>query len=100
MIRRERSWVDSDAWEILEGFRGSLLVIAAEHDATIPAEIPERLVAAAVNARARRLHVVPGASHNHLWALLMERQPAFDDTVDMVVDSMAASGCGKILRKK
>jgi pimeloyl-ACP methyl ester carboxylesterase len=90
VIRRERSWADSDAWDILSRFEGSLLVIAAEHDAVIPAEIPERLVAAAVNARSRRLHVVPGAGHNYLWALLMERQPAFDTTMDMVVDCIRA----------
>ncbi len=90
VIRRERSWADSDAWEILSRFEGSLLVIAAEHDATIPLEIPQRLVAAAVNARSRRLHVVPGASHHHLWALLMEQQGQFDAAVAMVVDSIRA----------
>jgi pimeloyl-ACP methyl ester carboxylesterase len=88
VIRRERSWADSDAWEILSRFEGSLLVIAAEHDATIPREIPERLVAAATSARSRRLHVVPGASHSYLWALMMERQPEFDAMVDLVVDSI------------
>ena len=90
VIRRERSWVDSDAWQVLSRFEGSLLVIAAEHDATIPLEIPERLVAAAANARSRRLHVVPGATHHHLWALLMEQAGEFDTTVDMVVDSIRA----------
>ena len=88
VIRRERSWIDSDAWDILLRFEGSLLVIAAEHDAVIPLEIPERLVAAAARARARRLHVVPGASHNHLWRLLMEQPGQLDATVDMVVDSI------------
>jgi pimeloyl-ACP methyl ester carboxylesterase len=47
VIRRERSWADSDAWDILSRFEGRLLVIHAEHDAVIPLEIPERLVAAA-----------------------------------------------------
>jgi pimeloyl-ACP methyl ester carboxylesterase len=88
-IRRERSWADSDAWEILRQFKGSLLVVAAEHDAVIPVEIPQRLVAAAANARSSRLHVVQGATHLHLWALLAQQPAQFDAAVDMVVASIA-----------
>ncbi|RFP20412.1 alpha/beta fold hydrolase [Duganella sp. BJB488] len=86
VIRRERSWADSDAWEILSRFEGRLLVIAAEHDATIPLEIPERLVAAAANAQSSRLHIVQGAEHNRLWSLLEEDPASFAAAVDMVAD--------------
>lgn len=86
VIRRERSWSDSDAWDILSRFEGRLLVIAAEHDATIPLEIPQRLVAAATRAQSSRLHVVQGAEHNRLWSLLAEHPPSFEAAVDMVAD--------------
>ena len=85
VIRRERSWSDSDAWEILSHFEGRLLVIAAEHDATIPLEIPERLVDAARRAESRVLHVVKGAEHNRMWSLLQETPADFDSAIDMVV---------------
>lgn len=88
VIRRERSWADSDAWDILSRFEGRLLVIAAEHDATIPREIPERLVAAATRAQSSRLHVVQGAEHNRLWSLLAEDPASFDAAVDMVADTL------------
>ena len=88
VIRRERSWADSDAWQILSRFEGRLLVIAAEHDATIPLEIPQRLVAAATRAQSSRLHVVRGAEHNRLWSLLAEDPPAFDAAVDMVAETV------------
>jgi pimeloyl-ACP methyl ester carboxylesterase len=84
VIRRERSWADSDAWDILSQYEGRLLVIAAEHDATIPLEIPERLVAAATRAQSSRLHVVQGAEHNRLWSLLAEDPPGFEAAVEMV----------------
>lgn len=84
VIRRERSWADTDAWDILARFEGSLLVVAAEFDATIPLEIPERLIAAARRARSSRLLVVPGANHNHLWSLLIEQPEHFDAAVDQV----------------
>lgn len=84
VIRRERSWIDSDAWEILSRFEGRLLVIAAEHDAVIPLEIPQRLVAAATRAQSSQLHVVQGAEHNRLWSLLEEDPASFDAAVDMV----------------
>ena len=73
LIRKERSWDNTDAWEILGEFTGRLLVIAAEHDSVIPAEIPERLVRAASKSAWRRLHVVRGAEHNRLFSLLAER---------------------------
>jgi pimeloyl-ACP methyl ester carboxylesterase len=88
VIRRERSWVDSDAWDILSRFQGRLLVIAAEHDATIPLEIPERLVAAAVSAASRQLYVVPDAEHNYLWGLLAESPPKFDALIDRVAETV------------
>ncbi|MGV7210315.1 alpha/beta hydrolase [Oxalobacteraceae bacterium A2-2] len=88
IIRRERSWADSDAWDILAGFRGRLLVIAAEHDAVIPLEIPQRLVAAARQAQSSVLHVVQGAQHNRLWSLLAEQPARFDHAVGLVADTV------------
>ncbi len=84
VIRQPRSWSDSDAWDILGQFQGRLLVIAAEHDATIPLEIPERLVAAATKAQSAQLHVVEGAQHNYLWALLAEQPARLEAAIDMV----------------
>jgi pimeloyl-ACP methyl ester carboxylesterase len=72
IIRRPRSWLDSDAWAILERFRGRLLVVAGEQDAVIPLEIPERLHAAATRAESRELLVVPGAGHSGLLPLLLD----------------------------
>lgn len=85
VIRRECSWADSDAWDILSRFEGRLLVIHAEHDAVIPLEISERLVAAAERAEKRTLHIVRGAEHNRLWSLLEETPAHFDAAIEMVV---------------
>ena len=54
VIRKPLSWDETDAWAILGQFTGRLLVIAAEHDAVIPPEIPERLVEAAGQAAWRQ----------------------------------------------
>jgi len=88
VIRRERSWADSDAWEILSRFEGRLLVIHAENDAVIPLEISQRLVAAATRAQSRHLHIVQGAEHNRLWSLLEETPSDFDAAINMVVDTV------------
>ena len=92
IIRRERSWADSDAWEILSRFEGRLLVIHAEHDATIPLEISERLVAAATRAESRQLHIVRGAEHNRLWSLLAETPADFDAAVELVMRTVVGGG--------
>lgn len=88
VIRRERSWLDSDAWDILSRFEGRLLVIHAEHDAVIPLEISDRLFGAATRAESRRLHIVQGAEHNRLWSLLQETPADFDAAIDMVVNTI------------
>lgn len=72
IIRRPRSWIDSDAWDILGRFRGRLLVVAGEQDSVIPVEIPERLHAAATCATQRELLVVPGAGHSGLLPVLLD----------------------------
>ena len=97
IIRRERSWAASDAWSILEEFTGNLLVIAAENDAVIPAEIPQRLVQSANKARSRRLLVVQGATHQHLFGLLRERPVELDAALDMIlacIQDQPAYGAG------
>jgi uncharacterized protein len=87
VIRRDRSWGGSDAWAILKEFKGDLLVIAAERDAVIPLEIPERLVLSARQARSRRLRVVADADHNHLFPLLAEERPVeFAELMTLMAD--------------
>jgi pimeloyl-ACP methyl ester carboxylesterase len=88
VIRRERSWADSDAWDILSRFEGRLLVIHAEHDAVIPLEISERLVAAATCSESRQLHIVRGAEHNCLWSLLQETPADLDAALELVVSTV------------
>jgi pimeloyl-ACP methyl ester carboxylesterase len=88
VIRRERSWIDSDAWEILARFEGRLLVIHAEHDATIPLEISDRLFGAATRAASRQLHIVQGAEHNRLWSLLEETPHDFNAAIGMIVKTV------------
>ncbi len=83
-IRRERSWEDSDAWDILAQFRGRLLVIAAGNDAVIPREIPERLVASGINAAWRHLLVVPDTEHRHLFAPLLARPREFEEAMELI----------------
>lgn len=41
IIRQDRSWDATDAWAIAAEFTGDLLVIAAENDTIIPADIPK-----------------------------------------------------------
>ncbi len=62
-LRTKNSWRDSDAWGIIEKFTGKLLVIAAENDERIPAEVPQKYLNSAKNAAQKQLFIVPGAKH-------------------------------------
>jgi pimeloyl-ACP methyl ester carboxylesterase len=89
VIRQERSWEATDAWAILEKYRGRLLVIAAQNDQVIPREIPERLIDSARRASWRKLHVVAGAQHNRLFSQLSERPQVFAATMALILDCLA-----------
>lgn len=63
IIRQPQSWIHSDAWQILAGYRGRLLIAAGEEDRIIPHGVITRIYDAAVNASERELYVAPDASH-------------------------------------
>ena len=66
IIRQPLSWMDSDAWEIIGRYTGSLVIITAEKDDIVPQEIPIRLFDSANNARERFLYTVPKSPHKIL----------------------------------
>lgn len=43
IIRKERSWLHSQIWNICEQYTGKLLLISAKNDDVIPKEIPQQL---------------------------------------------------------
>lgn len=63
-IRRYRSWEDSQCFSIIEKFKGKLLVISAEADLVIPAEIPCKLIEKARNCIDAEHHCVRGSGHD------------------------------------
>ncbi|UWM66203.1 alpha/beta fold hydrolase [Enterobacter sp. CP102] len=71
IIRKPRSWEQTDAWDITAALNGNLLVIAAEIDAIIPSEIPEKLLSSASRCSQKQLLIVPEAGHNNIWENLM-----------------------------
>ncbi len=81
-IRVPGSWQESDAFSILEGFKGNLLVIAAESDDVIPAELVEKIYASAKNAKIRLRHIVPGSGHLSLFP----REQDFLVVRDMIIE--------------
>jgi uncharacterized protein len=77
-IRVPNSWQDSDAFRILEGFKGNLLIIAAENDNVIPLEVIEKIHASARHARTNHLHIVPDSAHLSLFPKLEDFHLALD----------------------
>ena len=63
IIRQPHSWEHSDAWEILSGYKGRLLIIAAEKDNVIPIGVIKKIYNSAANAKERNLYMAPRASH-------------------------------------
>jgi pimeloyl-ACP methyl ester carboxylesterase len=66
------------------------LLIAAEHDAVIPAGVVERYLESATAAQARRLFTVEGCGHM-VFTELRERDPAaMAAVVELIVGELRA----------
>ena len=63
-IRRNKSWENSDCFSIIRRFKGKLLIISAENDRVIPAEIPCRLLELANQCSEAEHHCIRQAGHD------------------------------------
>jgi pimeloyl-ACP methyl ester carboxylesterase len=64
ILRTPRSWANSDAFELVRDYSGHLLVVSAEEDRIVPAEIPQRYAASRTNRASTVHHVIKGSGHN------------------------------------
>lgn len=65
IIRREKSWKCSDAWELLRVFRGDVFVISAAEDKVIPHELIEDILDNATAARSLKHLSLEGCGHRY-----------------------------------
>ena len=64
LLRAERSWADSDAFDLVRAYTGHLLVVSAEEDAVVPAEISLRYVSSGQHCASRAHHVIERSGHD------------------------------------
>lgn len=81
-IRVPCSWKESDAYPILENYKGNLLIIAAEKDHVIPDELIKRLHESAKYAKINQVYTVPGSEHLRLFP----KSQDFDLAINMMVE--------------
>ena len=83
VIREENSWFDSDAWDILNDFRGNLLLISAENDDIIPEDVVKKIFESATKSRNKFIHEVQGSPHQIL-SYLAERPQKFQEVIKQI----------------
>ena len=81
-IRVSGSWKNSDAFSILENFKGNILIVAAENDHVIPEDVIERLHESAKQAKTNQVYIVPDSEHLRLFPKIQD----FDRIIKMIVD--------------
>lgn len=94
IIRNPLSWLETDAWEILENYNSNLLIYEAEKDQIIPHEVIEKIYDSARNARSRKKIVVRGATHS-LAKWLDERPDSLQKIVEKIYELSNFSPCTK-----
>ena len=88
IIRQPESWEHSDAWNLLSGYRGRLLIIAAENDKIIPKGVINKIYDSAVNAKERKLFVAPRTSHTVLTDLRSNNPEGFCSVLGQIVEML------------
>lgn len=73
ITRKPKSWLYSDAWEILQKFQGNLLICFAENDSVIPKEIIDMLYDSAKGTQSKSLYLIRGSPHK-TWEYLTENK--------------------------
>jgi uncharacterized protein len=74
IIRKSKSWAGSDAWEILNGYKGRLLIINAGKDDIIPRDVIERIYEAGAHASRREIYTVRQSPHLLIQHLAQEER--------------------------
>ena len=87
IIRRPRSWRDSDGWEILRRFEGRLLVVGAGEDRVIPREVIRLFHDSAPGSSRRTLHVVEGYGHMLFTEMRQRGDPAMKTVLRLLVET-------------
>ena len=85
IIRKPDSWKDSDAWEILNSFKGNLLICTAENDQVVPKELTDMLYESAVHSHHREIYMISNATHP-LGKYLEEHSADLERVIQKTVD--------------
>lgn len=64
VIQSPFSWRNTDAWKILENYKGNLLIYRAEKDTIIPHEVIARIYDSARKARPKEVIMIKNATHS------------------------------------
>lgn len=84
-ISKPESWLQSEAWDLLESFAGKLFIVSAENDDVIPPEVIENIFNRAVNTAVKRIYVVKGAPHG-FTRFLNEHPKQLSNLVKAIID--------------
>ncbi len=78
-IRRKNSYLESDAWQILQSYRGKLLLVTAEKDDVIPQSVIDLYRKSAGNAEVEHIeiksvpHKILNAINGHEVEMILEK---------------------------
>jgi len=74
LLRQLESWKDTDATEILQDFKGNLLIYIGDNDEVIPKGIITLLDDSSPNAASKKIQIIPGGTHHLLDTIYPDQQ--------------------------
>lgn len=89
IIREPESWLNSDAWDIIQNFNGNLLLLAAQYDQVVPFSIIQKLYTSAVHAKKSEIFIVKDCPHQIL-RYLSENASKRDEVVKKILNILEA----------
>ncbi|HEV7424268.1 MAG TPA: alpha/beta hydrolase [Candidatus Paceibacterota bacterium] len=84
IIREPQSWNRTDAWGILNTYKGKIVILAGEKDNVIPFEVTQKIYDNATQASYREIIAIPNAPHK-LFSDYFKKHP---EDLKVVVDKI------------
>jgi pimeloyl-ACP methyl ester carboxylesterase len=88
LIRKEGRWNDTDAFGILNQYKGDLIIVVAGKDEVIPPEIIKKIYDNALNAKSRKIITFPDAPHKIMGAYFNEHPEDLKIVVNKIIELM------------
>ncbi len=88
IIRKDKSWLHSDAFDIISNYEGEIIIIIGTNDEIIPFEVVDKILNISSKCKKKTLLKIDNAPHAlHSWLLKPENMKELEKVISLIVNT-------------